>query len=97
MILHKLNFVGIRHRLLDWYSDYLTNRRQRVALSASCSEWSYLKAYVPQSSIFGPLLFLIFINDIVTDINSNIKLFANDTSLLITSKAFARINIMQKH
>ena len=82
-LLHKLNYVGIRGRLLDWFSDYLTNRRQRVVLPGSCSDWSYLKAGVPQGSILGPLLFLIFINDIVNDINSNIRLFADDTSLYI--------------
>ena len=68
---------------MDWFSDYLTNRRQRVVLPGSCSDWSYLKAGVPQGSILGPLLFLIFINDIVNDINSNIRLFADDTSLYI--------------
>ena len=75
--------MGIRGRLLDWFSDYLTNRRQRVVLPGSCSDESYLKAVVPQGSILGPLLFLIFINDIANDINSNIRLFAYDTSLYI--------------
>ena len=82
-LLQKLNYVGIRGRLLDWFSDYLTNRRQRVVIPGSCSDWSYLKAGVPQDSILGPLLFFIFINDIVNDINSNIRLFADDTSLYI--------------
>ena len=47
------------------------------------SDWNYIRAGVPQGSILGPLLFLLFINDIVTDIGSNIRLFADETSLYI--------------
>ena len=82
-LLLKLNSVGIRGSLLLWFSDYLTNRRQRVFLPGDCSDWTLTKAGVPQGSILGPLLFLIFINDIVSDIETNIRLFADDTSLYI--------------
>ena len=82
-LLHRLNYVGIRGRLLDWFSDYLTNRRQRVVLPGSCSDWSYLKVGISQGSILGPLLLLIFINGSVNDIHSNIRLFADNTSLYI--------------
>ena len=78
-LLHKLNYVGIRGRLLDWFSNYLTNRRQTVVLPGSFSDWSYLKAGISQGLILSPLLFLIFINDI----NSNTRLFADDNSLYI--------------
>ena len=47
------------------------------------SAWNFIRAGVPQGSILGPLLFLLFINNIVTDIGSNIRLFADDTSLFI--------------
>ena len=68
-----------------WFTDYLNNRKQRVVLPGVFSHWTDLKAGVPQGSILGPLLFLIYINDnhIVRNINSFICLFADDTSLYI--------------
>ena len=73
--------AGITGSLLTWFRSYLTNRKQRVVLPGVQSNWNYIRAGVPQGSILGPLLFLLFINDIVTDIGSNIRLFADDTSL----------------
>ena len=67
--------------LLSWFNSYLSGRRQRVILPGTQSEWNYIHAGVPQGSILGPLLFLLYINDIVQDIGSNIRLFADDTSL----------------
>ena len=66
-----------------WFSDYLNDRTQRVVLPGVSSFWTSVKAGVRQGSILGPLLFLLYINDIVEDINSSIRLFADDTSLYI--------------
>jgi ABC-type antimicrobial peptide transport system ATPase subunit len=55
-----------------------------VVLNGSNSEWKTINAGVPQFSILGTLLFLLFINDIITDIKASIKLFAVDTSLYVT-------------
>ena len=82
-LLHKLHACGISGTLLDWFKDYLSQRRQRVVLPEVFSDWAYTHAGVPQDSVLGPLLFLIYINDIVNDIGSNIRLFADDTSLYI--------------
>ncbi|MCW4285900.1 MAG: reverse transcriptase domain-containing protein [Candidatus Thiodiazotropha taylori] len=82
-LLCKLKAAGISGSLLSWFDSYLSNRRQRVILPGTQSAWNYIHAGVPQGSILGPLLFLLYINDIVKDIQSNIRLFADDTSLFI--------------
>lgn len=79
----KLSSIGIKGPLLRWFPAYLSDRKQRVVVSNSLSSLSNVTAGVPQGSILGPLLFLIFINDIVTDIDANIRLFADDTSLSV--------------
>ena len=60
---------------------FLTNRKQRVVLNGQSSSWTNVKAGVPQGSILGPLLILIYINDSADSLSSNAKLFADDTSL----------------
>lgn len=80
-LLFKLKKMGIVGDLLSWFKDYLTNRKQRVVINGIASSWKTVNAGVPQGSILGPLLFLIFINDIVDEVNCPINLFADDTSI----------------
>ena len=82
-LLHKLQSAGITESLYSWFKSYLSNRRQRVVLPGVESDWAAIDSGVPQGSILGPLLFLIFINDITSEINSSIRLFADDTSLYV--------------
>ena len=86
-LLHKLSCIGCSNPIVKWFSSYLSNRRQRVVFNGVSSDWSTIHAGVPQGSILGPLLFLIYINDIVKDIDSEIRLFADDTSLYIVIDA----------
>ena len=76
-LLCKLKAAGVTGTALKWFQSYLSNRKQRVVLPGVLSDWQTIKAGAPQGSILGPLLFLVFINDIESDINSNIRLFAN--------------------
>ncbi|WP_419611672.1 reverse transcriptase domain-containing protein [Thiolapillus sp.] len=80
-LLSKLEAVGIRGNLLNWFCDYLSSRMQATVIKGDKSDLKEVPAGVPQGSVLGPLLFLIYINDIVNNIRSVIKLFADDTSL----------------
>ena len=80
-LLFKLRQFGISGTLLLWFESYLTNRKQRVVINGKKSEWTYITAGVPQGSILGPLLFLIYVNDIINHIESEILLFADDTCI----------------
>jgi hypothetical protein len=81
-LLHKLKCNGIDGSLLLWLEDYLKDREIRVVINGQCASWASTNAGVPQGSILGPLLFLVFINDVVDNIESDINLFADDTSLM---------------
>ena len=61
--------------------NYLRNRTQRVVLNCSSADYSLVNSGVPQGSVLGPLLFLIYINDLENNIKSNVKFFADDTML----------------
>ena len=82
-LLLKLEAAGVTGEVLEWFKSYLTNRKQRVVLPGAVSDWIFIHAGVPQGSILGPLLFAVYINDIILDIGSNIRLFADDTSVYI--------------
>ena len=64
-----------------FFQNYLNNRKQRVVLNGSYSSYKTVESGVPQGSVLGPLLFLIYINDLERDVKSNIKFFADDTML----------------
>ena len=88
-LIHKLKNCGVSGPLLKLLSCYLSNRHQRVVLENKRSSLLGINAGVPQGSILGPLLFLVFLNDIELDIESDIFLFADDTSLM---KCFSNLN-----
>ncbi|MFZ2538156.1 MAG: reverse transcriptase family protein, partial [Oscillospiraceae bacterium] len=92
IMLRKLQHYGIRGIPLEWFNSYLSNRKQCVVVDKTESEFVLIKCGVPQGSILGPILFLIYINDL----NYASKLlqtimFADDTNLFLTGKSLQQI------
>ena len=83
-LLYKLSSIGICGHLLRWFQDYLSKRQQRVLVRGQTSDWGTIEAGVPQGSVLGLLLFLIYVNDMVKVVSCGVKLFADDTLMYIT-------------
>jgi hypothetical protein len=90
-LLNKLRAYGVGGSLLKWIESFLTGRKQRVVLNHKHSSWENVTSGVPQGSVLGPLLFVLYINDLPDAISSEILLFADD------SKIYRRINNIGLH
>jgi hypothetical protein len=86
-LISKLELYGISGKLLIWIKAFLSNRKQRVVIDGTKSDWKEVTSGVPQGSILGPLLFLLYVNDLPKAIkNSEVKLFADDCKIYIAFK-----------
>ena len=85
-IIHKLKRNGIYGNFLSLLTDFLRNRKQSVILNEQNSSWTNINAGVPQGSVLGPVLLLIYINDLSDNLQYNPQLFPDDTSLFSTIK-----------
>jgi hypothetical protein len=81
-LLQKLEAYGVSGSILKWIEAFLRNRRQRVVLGGECSEWESVCSGVPQGSVLGLLLFVIFINDLPETIELPSKLYADDSKVM---------------
>ena len=85
-LLEKIKSYGIKGNVLNWITDFLAERKQRVCVNGKLSEWKNVTSGVTQGSVLGPLLFVIYINDLEDSVNCGVKLYADDT------KIFAVVN-----
>ena len=92
-LIKKLKSYGISGDLLIWFKNYLSGRRQFVFVNNELSDSGLVKAGVPQGSVLGPLLFLLYINDITDNLGNLARLFADDTSLSYSGKNFDLMQI----
>ena len=90
-LIFKLKQIGINGNLLEWVSNYLNNRQQRVVIKSCKSDYKRTNAGVPQGSVLGPLLFLIYVNDISESLLSLTRLFADDSSLFYSATSIRDI------
>lgn len=87
ILIEKLEYYGIRENMLRLFASYLSNRKQYVCLSGSESGLLHVENGVPQGSVLGPILFLIYINDLPYSVGeASCILFADDTTLITTGK-----------
>ena len=101
ILLYKLEyygFLGIVFNVLEWFKNYLNNRNQYVSHNNCKSDLKYIVCGVPQGSILGPLLFILYVNDIIYTSNVlDCVLFADDTTILYSHKDMnSKINIINE-
>ena len=82
-LLQKLHDMGVRGLLLEWLRSFLTGRKQRVVVNGSVSDWTPVGSGIPQGTVLGRVLFIVFVNDLPDCIESGCKLLADDTKVYV--------------
>ena len=95
-LLIKLRHYGIRGNILSWIQSFLTGRSQKVLVEGQSSSSSPVTSGVPQGTVLGPLLFLLYINDLPDSVQSTTRLFADDSLLYRKIKSTVDLDILQE-
>ncbi len=91
ILLMKLCSMGLNNSSVRWFESYLTDRKQTVAVNGVHSRPRDIVCGVPQGSILGPLLFLVYVNDMESAVNCKLLLYADDSALLVSGKSVQNI------
>ena len=83
-LLYKLQVHGVQGKTLGWIESFLVGRNQTVVLDGESSDELPVLSGVPQGSVLGPILFLLYINDLPENVQSQVRLFADDTAVYLT-------------
>ena len=96
-LLYKLHNYGIRGNHLKWIEGFLTQRHQRVIVEGEASPYARVESGVPQGTVLGPLLFLLFINDLPSVVNhSHVRLFADDAAIYRQIRTVSDAKLLQR-
>ena len=95
-LLKKLEAYGVRGKLFNWIEAFLVSRKQSVVINGTKSSWTEVKSGIPQGSVLGPLLFVVFINDMSAGVASTCKLFADGSKLYEPVSTDEGIQAIQK-
>ena len=94
-LIYKLRVNGISPSILRWIEGFLTGRKQLVCVNGSMSKWADVSSGIPQGSVLGAILFVIYINDLPNKIKSDIYMFADDTKVFRTIETNDDQSILQ--
>ena len=86
ILINKLQALGFDTCSREWFRSYLTNRKQLVDIGGTLSPLQNVTCGVPQGSILGPLLFLVYVNDMCSAVNCKLLLYADDSALIVPGK-----------
>ena len=92
ILLNKLKVYGMNEDFIDWVSSYMTNRKQAVWVNHVYSDLLNVRVGVPQGSILGPLLFIVFANDLPYSVTCELDSYADDSTLTSTKETIAQLN-----
>lgn len=94
-LINKVKAHGITGNLVSWIEDWLSDRKQRVVINGKSSDWTNVSSGVPQGSVLGPILFIIYINDIDENIKCKISKFADDTKIANRADSETQRHLLQ--